>query len=216
MEGLEQVPARGPVILVANHISYIDPLCLAYVGHQRGRRVRFMAMAELFRYPLLGPLLRRLGHIPVHRGTADAGTSLTAALAALDAGRCVGIFPEGGISRDLNPRSGRTGVARLAQSSGAPVVPVGLWGAHRLLTPGRPPRWRPGVAQVASVGPPVRISSEENVGVAVDRVMAAICAQVTRARASYPQPAARGEGHDPWWWRAPDAAVVRSHRDVAS
>lgn len=102
IEGLEQVPAGGPVILVANHISYIDPLCLAYVGHQRGRRVRFMAMAELFRFPLLGPLLRRLGHIPVHRGTADARTSLTAALAALEAGRCVGIFPEGGISRDLN------------------------------------------------------------------------------------------------------------------
>lgn len=215
MEGLDQVPSDGPVILAANHISYLDPLCVAYVGHQRGRRVRFLGMAELFRFPL-GALLHGLGHIPVHRGTTDAGASLTSALAALDAGRCVGIFPEGGISRDLNPRAGRTGVVRLAQASGVPVVPVGLWGAHRLLTPGRPPRWRPGVAQVASVGPALRIGAGEDIGGAVDRVMGAVCAQVARARARYPRPAGQEEGEDPWWWRAPDAAVVRPYARVAA
>lgn len=216
MEGLDQVPSEGPVILVANHISYLDPLCVAYVGHQRGRRVRFLAMAELFRFRPLGAFLRHLGHIPVARGTDRASTSLTSALAALDAGRCIGIFPEGGISRDLNPRAGRTGVVRLAQASGAPVVPVGLWGAHRLVTPGRPLRWRPGVAQVASVGPPLRIGAEEEVGSAIDRVMGEVCAQVARARARYPRPATPGQGADPWWWRAPEAAVLRPYGAVAA
>lgn len=216
MEGPEQIPADGPVILVANHISYLDPICVAYVAHQQGRRVRFLGMAELFRSPVLGPLLRRLGHIPVQRGTAEAGASLTPALAALDAGRCVALFPEGGISRDLNPRPGRTGAVRLAQASGVPVVPVGLWGAHRLLTPGRPPRWRPGVTQVASVGPALRIGADEDVGGAVDRVMAAICTQVARARARYPRPAAVNEGTDPWWWRSPETAVLRPYAGVSS
>lgn len=216
LEGLEQVPAEGPLILAANHISYLDPLCVAYVGHQRGRRVRFLGMAELFRSRALGGFLRRLGHIPVARGTDRASTSLTSALAALDAGQCVGIFPEGGISRDLNPRTGRTGVVRLAQASGAPVVPVGLWGAHRLVTPGRPLRWRPGVAQVASVGAPLRIGPDENVGGAVDRVMGAICAEVARARDRYPRPVSPGEGDGPWWWQAPEAAVLRPYGAVGA
>jgi len=210
IDGLEHIPESGPVILASNHISYLDPLALAFLATKRGRRTRFLTKDELFERRVVGSLLRRMHHIPVSRGTADAAGSLVVAEDALRAGRCIAVFPEGTISQDLEPMAGKTGTARLARATGAPVIPIGLWGLHRMMFKGRKPRWRTGIAEVASVGAPLVVGTDEDPAVATDRIMAAICGQVAAARSSYPQTPQSTEGD--WWVRSPETAVVRSCR----
>jgi 1-acyl-sn-glycerol-3-phosphate acyltransferase len=210
VEGIEHIPEAGPALLASNHISYLDPLVVAYVADLRGRRVRNLAKAELFDKRSLAWALRRLGQIPVQRGSATAVASLDDAATALGRGELVVVFPEGTISRDLEPMAAKTGAVRLARATGVPVVPVGLWGAHRILTAGRKPRWRLGVAEVAAVGEPLRFAPTDNPRVASDRIMAAICAQVARARELYPQHP--GADEDDWWVRGPETARLRSCR----
>jgi 1-acyl-sn-glycerol-3-phosphate acyltransferases len=210
LDGLEHIPTEGAVILASNHTSYLDPLALGYFATKRGRRTRFLTKEELFARPVIGPLFRSIGHIPVKRGTADAANSLAEAENALRQGRCIAVFPEGTISLDLEPMVGKTGTARLAAATGAPVVPVGLWGLHRLMFKGRKPRWRAGIAEVVKIGAPLTVAPDENVSGATDRIMEAICAQVRLARAAYPQSPAAGEGD--WWIRSPETAVLRSCR----
>ena len=204
IEGAEHIPTAGPVIVASNHVSYLDPLTLAYVADQRGRRVRFLAKAELFNKRGLGTLLRAAHQIPVDRGTADASGALGAAVAALAGGECVAVFPEGTISLDLEPMRGKSGTARLAQQAHVPIVPVGLWGTHRILMKGRKPSWKWGVPEVAVVGEPLMVDAAEHVKHATDRIMDAIVACVARAREQYPQQPRPGE--DSWWWREPGSA----------
>lgn len=187
---------------------------LAYLADRRHRKVRFLAKAELFDKRGLGSALRAIHQIPVQRGTSGAAGSLTHAEAALGRGECVTVFPEGTISLDLEPMAGKSGTARLAAAIGVPVTPVGLWGTHRILFKGRKPKWRWGVAETVVVGDPVRIRPDENVYVATDRIMGAICACVARARELYPQ--RPGAGDDGWWVRPPETARLRSARSGAA
>jgi 1-acyl-sn-glycerol-3-phosphate acyltransferase len=207
VEGGDRIPRVGPAILASNHMSYLDPITLAWMADRRGRRVRYLAKAELFEKFALGSALRSVHQIPVRRGSDDAASSLVAAVDALRAGECVTVFPEGTISLDLEPMVGKSGTARLAQASGIPVTPVGLWGTHRILFKGRKPRWRWGIAQTAVVGEPVSVGADDDIKEATDRIMAAICECVQRAREIYPQ---RPEPGDEWWWRDPHTAVLRS------
>jgi 1-acyl-sn-glycerol-3-phosphate acyltransferase len=211
IEGAAHVPEHVPVILASNHVSYLDPLTLAWVADRKGRRVRFLAKAELFEKPALGWLLQSAHQIPVMRGSADAAGALGAAVDALHRGECVAVFPEGTISLDLEPMRGKSGTARLAQQADAPIVPVGLWGTHRIMMKGRKPSWKWGVAQVAVVGEPIRVGADEHVKAATDRVMDAISRCVARARTIYPQ--RPGPGDDAWWWR--DAGTARTHQKSA-
>ena len=204
IEGAERIPPNGPAILASNHVSYLDPLTLAYVADRRGRRIRFLAKAELFEKRGLGSLLRAANQIPVARGTADAAGALAAAVDALKRGECIAVFPEGTISLDLEPMRGKSGTARLAQQSGVAVIPVGLWGTHRMMMKGRKPHWQWGVGQTGVVGEPVTVEPDEHVKHATDRIMGAISSCVARARAIYPQPPDPGE--DAWWWRDPSTA----------
>jgi 1-acyl-sn-glycerol-3-phosphate acyltransferase len=208
IEGAQMIPVRGPVILASNHVSYLDPLVLAFLADRRHRKVRFLAKAELFDKTVLGPLLRSAGQIPVRRGSSEAASSLDAAVDALHRGECVTVFPEGTISMDLEPMTGKSGTARLAQQSGVAVTPVGLWGAHRIMFKGRKPAWRTGVAETVVVGAPIVVAPDEDVRAATDRIMAAICTQVARAREIYPQAPAPDE--DGWWVRSPGSAKLRS------
>jgi 1-acyl-sn-glycerol-3-phosphate acyltransferase len=208
IEGEERIPSQGPVILASNHISYLDPLTLAYVADRRGRRLRFLAKAELFDKRGLGALLRAAHQIPVQRGTSNAVHALDAAVDALRRGECVAVFPEGTISLDLEPMAGKSGTARLARAAGVPVTPVGLWGTHRILMKGRKPHWRWGVAQVGVVGDALTIGPDEHIKDATDRVMQAICTCVARAREIYPQQPASGD--DDWWARSPETAQLRT------
>lgn len=209
IEGLEHLPEKGPVLLASNHLSYLDPLCLAYLAHQRGRRARFLAKSELWKRAVGGWFMRTLKHIPVDRGTADSTGSLGLVAEALAAGRFLVVFPEGTLSNDFEPMAGRTGLARIAKTTGVPVTPVALWGTHRLLSSGhRHPRW--GVAISAVIGEPIEVDPGDNVREATDRIMAQICAQVARARAIYPQ--APSSEADRWWERSPGSARLRTCR----
>jgi 1-acyl-sn-glycerol-3-phosphate acyltransferase len=134
--GTEHVPDGG-VILAANHISHADPLTLCdWILFELRRKPHFLAKSTLFKKrTLVGAVMRGAGQIPVHRRTADASLALRDAVAALEAGSLVVIYPEGTVSRDPDkwPMAARTGVARLALLSGAPVVPVAQWGSQEIL-----------------------------------------------------------------------------------
>ena len=125
----------GGIIVVANHTSYADGVLLVLVCRRLGRSLRMLATAGVFRAPLLGSLIRRLGFIPVERGSAEAASSLDAAAEAIAAGEAIGIFPEGGLTRhpDRWPGRAKTGAVRLALRTGAPIVPIAMVGAHRVL-----------------------------------------------------------------------------------
>ncbi|MFR9795681.1 lysophospholipid acyltransferase family protein [Streptomyces sp. MS06] len=129
-------PAAGSII-VANHTSLADPAVVLAALHRLGTEPVVMAAAGLWRIPLLGRALAREGHIPVHRGDARAARCLDLAAAAVDAGRQVLLYGEGRLPRrddaaDSAPEAFRSGLARLAERTGAPVVPVGQAGARRI------------------------------------------------------------------------------------
>jgi putative phosphoserine phosphatase/1-acylglycerol-3-phosphate O-acyltransferase len=135
VHGLQHIPQRGPALVASNHRSYFDVAALALVAARIGRPVRFLAKRELFDVPVLGWVARAIGGIPVDRGSGS-GQPLREAEAALRAGEIVIVLPEGTIPRGeafFDPvLKGKTGTARLAASTGAPVVPVGLWGTERV------------------------------------------------------------------------------------
>ncbi len=133
LTGVEHIPASGPVLLVSNHRSYFDVAALALVAARLGRPVRFMGKQELFDAPVVGHLARALGGIPVDRGSGS-GDPMRQAAAALRAGEVVLVLPQGTIPRGeafFDPvLHGHTGAARLAAETGAPVIPIALWGTE--------------------------------------------------------------------------------------
>lgn len=133
--GRENIPKTGGVLLCANHTSYIDPPAL---GAGAKRPVHFMAKEPLFRVPVLGFLIRRVGAFPVRQHTADRG-ALKRAIELLKSGEVVGMFPEG--QRNFNPDEllpAQPGVGMVALMSRAAVVPVALVNTHKLLPPHSP------------------------------------------------------------------------------
>ena len=135
IEGLENVPREGGVILASNHRSYLDGLVVAAIASQRGRKLRFLGKREIFEAPVLKYIARAAGQIPVDRGTGSQ-KPLRAAFDALDRGEAVAILPEGTIPRGeafFDPvLKGKPGVARMAIGSGAPVIPIALWDTERI------------------------------------------------------------------------------------
>jgi 1-acyl-sn-glycerol-3-phosphate acyltransferase len=129
----DRLPATGPVLLVANHVSVLDPLACARLVFDNGRLPHFLAKQSVFK-GFAGTLLRSAGQIPVARFSADAHEALAAAQADLDAGNVVVIYPEGSVTRDPDwwPMQARTGVARLALTTDAVVLPVAQWGPQEV------------------------------------------------------------------------------------
>jgi 1-acyl-sn-glycerol-3-phosphate acyltransferase len=129
----ERLPRTGPVLLVANHVSILDPLACARLVFDNGRIPHFLAKESLFKGPV-GVILRSAGQIPVARFTSEARGSVSAAEADLAAGNVVVIYPEGSVTRDPDwwPMEARTGVARLALTTDAVVLPVAQWGPQRV------------------------------------------------------------------------------------
>jgi 1-acyl-sn-glycerol-3-phosphate acyltransferase len=204
-QGSLNIPRSGPVIIAANHISYFDPLCLGVFIDAAGRKVRFLAKSELFDNRLLGWLLRGAGQIPVYRETRDAAQSLVEAVAAMRDGAAVAIYPEGTTTRnpDFSPMQPKSGVARLAALTGAPVVPVGIWGAQLLFRRGRPGPFRRGIRVVVRAGPPIDLGLDPDaplaaVNAARDKVMAGIVDQVEAAKVGWSPPG---------WYRQAEGAA---------
>ncbi|NHA68585.1 HAD-IB family hydrolase [Phycicoccus flavus] len=178
--GPEHVPRSGPAILVGNHRSYFDVPAIIQMMRATPRTGRILAKRELFDVPLVGGLALALGGIPVDRGRAGT-ESLEAATVALEGGELVCLLPQGTIPRGerfFDPvLVGRTGAARLAAATGAPVIPFGIWGSEEVWPRSSPlPRMHrlrhPPTVRVR-VGPPVGLEGD---GFVADtaRIMAAI------------------------------------------
>jgi 1-acyl-sn-glycerol-3-phosphate acyltransferase len=135
--GMERIPQSGGAILVFNHVSHADPFTAAHYVYDSGRWPQFLGKESVFRIPVAGRILHWCHQIPVHRGTIDAAKALESAIAAVEAGGCVVIYPEGTTTKepDLWPMRGKTGVARLALVTGAPVIPIGQFGMQRIFDP---------------------------------------------------------------------------------
>ncbi|CAA7602033.1 1-acylglycerol-3-phosphate O-acyltransferase [Acididesulfobacillus acetoxydans] len=133
IEGLENIPKKGPVILAVNHISNWDPVL---VGCGLNRQVSYMAKEELFSVPFLGWAIRKVGAFPVNRAQADTG-AIRQALAILKEDRVLGLFPEGTRSKTGDVQRALPGVVLIMDRSKAPVVPVKVRGTNRLLRGGR-------------------------------------------------------------------------------
>jgi len=133
----EKIPATGGVVVAANHVSHLDPFTFAHFLYAHGRLVRFLAKAAVFKIPVAGAIVRSAGQIPVYRLTSDASKAFSAAVAAVEKGECVVVYPEGTITREpaMWPMTGKTGAARIALTAGVPVVPVAQWGPNLILAP---------------------------------------------------------------------------------
>lgn len=179
-----KIPATGGVILVSNHVTKIDPLTVAHFVHDHGRIPRFLAKAGLWDVPVVGWLAESTGQVPVARMSSDAVGAFDAAVEALAEGACIVVYPEGTVTRDpdLWPMRGKTGAARMALASGAPVVPVVHWGEQQILAPyAKKPKLFPRATVRVTVGDPIDLSdlatgevTREKINEATNRIMAAI------------------------------------------
>lgn len=156
IEGEEHVPTRGPAVIAANHVSYLDFLFVGLAAHRRDRLVRFMAIRSAFDHPLSGPLLRGMRHIPVDREN-DPVRALEASIDALRQGEVVGLHPEGKIRRSSARPPGKTGAVRMALETGAPLIPAAVWGTQAFLQPGVHPRFPRHVAISVRLGPALEL-----------------------------------------------------------
>jgi 1-acyl-sn-glycerol-3-phosphate acyltransferase len=213
VSGVENVPETGPVVLAINHSGYLDPIFAAWpVVFEKKRWVRYLAKKEVFDHKLSGPLMRGMKHISVDRRRAPL-RALQASIEALKSGEIIGTFPEATINRSFVPGKGKSGTVRMAQSSGAVVVPVAVWGAHRLLTKGRPRNLQRGVAIMIRFGKPMRFHPEENPKEATQRLMNEIRALLTEAQIRYPQAPASDD--DRWWLPAHLGGTAPAPEEVA-
>jgi 1-acyl-sn-glycerol-3-phosphate acyltransferase len=188
--GGEKIPATGGAIIALNHVSHVDPLTAAHLVWEYGRESRYLAKASLFKNAQLGKFLRAAGQIPVDR--AAGADAFKDAVAAVNAGEIVVVYVEGSITKDPAgwPMVPKSGAARIALETGAPVIPVGQWGAQALLPAyAKKPNLRGRKKITMRVGDPVPLDdlrgqapTAATVRQATDRIMAAIVGLVEEIR----------------------------------
>lgn len=200
-QGTEHLPPVGTGVVVSpNHVSYVDPLTFAHFLWDNGRAPRYLAKEGVFRIPVIGRIIAACGQIPVYRESRDATQAFRYAVRAIERGECVGIYPEGTITRDpdLWPMAGKTGAARVALQTGCDVIPVAQWGPQELLPPySKRPRLFPRKTMHVIAGPPVNLDDLRGrpltstlLHEATDRIMDAITAELAKLRRESP-PAVR-------------------------
>lgn len=180
------IPLTGGAVVAPNHISPLDPVIIGLSPGRRGRMLRFLSGTEFFAMRWVGKGLRALDAIPLRRGEHDLD-ALGNAVDVAKAGGLVGLFPEGKINNGPDVLRGRRGAARIAVASGAPLVPVGIWGSQVRFPGGgwtwrRP--WRPTVVVVFGAPIPVdtRATSAREILYLTNRLMSEIEALRDRAK----------------------------------
>ncbi len=194
--GRQNIPRTGGIILAPNHLSYADWGTDALFFYRCGRYPTYLIKAEAFEVKGIGPFLRKAGQLPVNRGRADAALVLKDAEKALAAGAAVVIYPEATATRDpdLWPMVAKTGAARLALATGAPVIPVAHWGTQDILPYGsKKVRLFPRKTVRSVAGPPVDLSqwagqqtSARALRAATTAIMADVTALVAQLRGEQP------------------------------
>ena len=203
-QGRENIPKTGGIILAPNHMSYVDWATIAIFSDGYAHRYPvFMIKSPIFEVKVIGPMMYKFGQLPVYRGRGDAGLVLKQAEQALRAGAAVIVYPEGTATRDpgLWPMVGKTGAARLALTTGAPVIPIAQWGAQHILPYGSKKLHlfpRKTVRMIA--GPPVDLSAYQGQRLGASTLRAAtadIMADITALLAGLRQETPPAVPYDP-------------------
>lgn len=196
ISGSEHVPRRGGAVLVSNHIGYLDFLFAGFAARPSKRLVRFMAKESVFRHQVAGPLMRAMKHIPVDRSQGEH--SFDQAVAALQSGEIVGVFPEATISESFTLKRFKSGAVRMAQQARVPLLPVALWGTQRLWTKGRKRNLgRHHIPIAIHVGPPMSVEPSESAVTVTARLRERVQELLESAQSAYP--AAPKDAEDSWW-----------------
>lgn len=193
--GLTNLPDAGGAVLAITHFGYADFALVEWMMWRKNRRhIRFMAKKGAFDKPAVGWLLRGMHHISVDM-TAGA-QAYADAVRALGAGELVGVFPEGGVNASFTVRELKSGAARMARDAGVPIVPIAVWGGHRLLTKNHKPSLAEAYRTRISfaIGAPIRVGAEEDPQQVTESLHATLQQLVDTAQARYPEP---GSGR--WW-----------------
>jgi len=194
-EGLDLIPASGPAIVAANHVSYLDPFANGYAVMKAGRRPRFLAKDDLFKIRVVGTAIRGAGQIPVDRGAGGAAPLVSAAN-ALEEGEVVVIYPEGTVTKhpDSLPMDGKTGTVRLSLMSGVPVTPMASWGGQAVWQKSGKGSLKFGRPIWVKVGEPIdfsaragEVNDREALHEMTDELMAALTALAVDLRDRYPK-----------------------------
>jgi 1-acyl-sn-glycerol-3-phosphate acyltransferase len=194
--GYERIPQHGPAILASNHVGYLDFSFVALAPPRPRRQVRFLARHDIWDRRIVGWAMSGMGQIPVDVH-GDPTSALAVAEDRLRAGEVIGLHPEGTISPSFVPRRGRTGAVRLARATGAPIVPVAVWGSQRLLTKWRPATLTRHVAITVRYGEPFH-PSDGSAEEAAAELMGRIASLLAESQATHPQQPGSEPGDD-WW-----------------
>lgn len=195
VEGAEHLPETGGAVLAMTHFGYLDFALVEWVTWLTNRRrVRFMAKKSVFDKPVVGALMRGMRHISVDMSAGAA--AYATAVEALRRGELIGVFPEAGVSASFTVRDLKTGAVRLAAEAGVPVIPVAVWGGHRLMTKRRKIGFfeRFGVPVSFAIGAPITVASDADARESTNDLRATLQALVSGLQERYP---VAGAGH--WW-----------------
>jgi 1-acyl-sn-glycerol-3-phosphate acyltransferase len=156
--GLENIPDHGGAVVAINHTSYLDWYPSALAAYQVRRRLRFMIKSEMQQVKVVNFLIKHSGTIPVDRHAG--GGAYAVAVERLRAGELVAVYPEATISRSFELKEFKTGAARMARDAKVPIIPMIVWGAHRMWTKDHPRNLgRKKIPVTVAVGPQVRAAA---------------------------------------------------------
>lgn len=161
LDGDEHLPVSGPVVIASNHVSFLDFALVGLAARRSRRYLRFLARHDIWEYAAARPLMRGMRHIPVDRA-APAGAYVEAR-SALRRGEAVGVFPEAGVSTSFTVRSLMPGAVALAAATGAPIVPMAIWGPQRVLTAHQPRDLTRGRPVSIAMGEPLPVDHDTDV-----------------------------------------------------
>lgn len=193
--GLQNLPDTGGAVLAITHFGYLDFALTEWMTwHRNRRRIRFMAKKGAFDQPVVGTLLRGMRHISVDM--TDGAEAYAQAVAALRSGELLGVFPEGGVNASFTVRELKSGAVRMAAEAGVPIIPIAVWGGHRLMTKNHKPAFRElfGVPVAFSVGKPITVPADVDPHRVTEELHSTLQQLVDELQRDYPD-----DGAGKWW-----------------